>query len=153
MQLHIIAASNRQPEWAQAAFADFAKRFVNPVRLKYTQVRLSRDAALERRKTTEGERLLAAAGRPAVIIALHEAGRCWTTAQLAREFDRWISDSIDPCFLIGGPDGLSDDVLAAATLQWSLSRLTLPHALARVVLVEALYRASSLLAGHPYHRA
>ena len=153
MQLHIIAASNRQPEWAEAAFAGFAKRFVSPIRLKYTQVRLSRDAAVERRKMAEGERLLAAAGRSAVIVALHEAGQCWTTQRLAREFERWMSESADPCLLIGGPDGLSADVLSAATLQWSLSRLTLPHALARVVVVEALYRASSLLSGHPYHRA
>lgn len=152
MQLNIIAASNRQPQWVEAAYADFAKRFSGPVRLQYTQVRLSRDAVAQRRKAAEGERLLAAAGRSGYIVALHETGRSWTTRQLAVEFDRWMSESLNPCFLIGGPDGLAADVLAAANVLWSLSPLTLPHGLARVVATEALYRASSLRSGHPYHR-
>lgn len=152
MQLHIIAASNRQPAWADEAFASFAKRFAGPVRLRYTQVRLSRDALLERRREVEGERLLAAAGRSDLIVALDERGKSFTTRQLASAFERWRSESAHPCFLIGGPDGLPGAVLAAAQLRWSLSPLTLPHALARVVAAEALYRASSLLAGHPYHR-
>jgi 23S rRNA (pseudouridine1915-N3)-methyltransferase len=152
MQLHIIAASNRQPEWADAAFASFAKRFSGPLRLRYTQVRLSRDALADRRKAVEGERLLAATGRAGLIVALDEKGQCWSTRQLADEFGRWMSDASEISFLIGGPDGLCADVLDAARVRWSLSRLTLPHALARVLATEALYRASSLLAGHPYHR-
>lgn len=152
MQLHIVAASNRQPDWVNAAFAAYAKRFRGPLRLQYTQVRLARNPAAQRRKAEEGQKLLAAVPPGARIVALDETGANWSTRQLAAMLQGWIQDAANPCFVIGGPDGLADAVLAAAHERWSLSALTLPHALARILVAESLYRAFSVLSGHPYHR-
>ena len=152
MLLHIIAASNRQPQWVETAFATYAKRFRAPLNVKYTQLRLVRSPDVEHAKAEEGRRLLHAAGRGAYIVALHQTGERWTTGQLADKLDQWAADAVNPCFLIGGPDGHSAATQAAAAVLWSLSPLTLPHSLARVIVAEALYRAASLRAGHPYHR-
>lgn len=152
MRLHIIAASNRQPQWADAAFDTYSKRFSRSLRLQYTQVRLAKNPGAARRRAEEGKKLLAAVPNGARIIALDEAGECWTTRRLASMLESWIQEAATPCFLIGGPDGLADPVLEAAHLRWSLSALTLPHALARILVAESLYRASSVLSGHPYHR-
>lgn len=152
MLLHIITASNRQPEWVETAFSSYAKRFSGPLQMKCTQVRLARNLPVERAREEEGRRLLQAAGRGALIVALEGTGRSWTTRQLAEKLDEWIGNGVNPCFLIGGPDGHTAATLAAADVCWSLSPLTLPHSLARIIAAEALYRAASLLAGHPYHR-
>jgi len=152
MLLHIIAASSRQPPWVEAAFETYARRFSPPLRMKFTQVRLARDRGAERGKDEEGQRLINAAGRGATLVALDENGNSWTTRQLAAKLQEWIGSGVNPCFLIGGPDGHSAATLAAAQVAWSLSPLTLPHSLARILAAEALYRAASLLAGHPYHR-
>lgn len=152
MLLHIIAAANRQPAWADQAFAEYAKRLTGPLRLKSTTVRLAGQADVERAKTLEGERLLKAAGNGSRLIALEESGEAWSTRQLAAQLEIWMRDAANPCFLIGGPDGHAAPLRARADVLWSLSPLTLPHALVRVVAAEALYRAASVLAGHPYHR-
>ena len=152
MQLHIIAAANRQPAWADQAFAEYAKRFAAPLKLRYSAVRLAGHADIERGKALEGERLLSAAGDANPLVVLDERGVGFTTRELAGRLEGWLHDGTRPCFLIGGPDGHPETVLARADVRWSLSPLTLPHALARVVLTEALYRAASVLAGHPYHR-
>lgn len=152
MQLHLIAASNRQPEWVEAAFNAYAKRFSGAMRLQYRQVRLAKHTLPERRRDEEAERLLAAAPRQGVLIALDERGEPWSTRALAGHLEQWQRDSAAPCFVIGGPDGLAESLREAARHRWSLSALTLPHALARIVATEALYRAASVLAGHPYHR-
>ncbi len=152
MQLTIVAASSRQPEWVETAFESYSKRFAGPLRLQYTQVRLARLRTAAQRKAEEGQRLLAAAPRDAFVIALDETGQSWTTRRLADLLETWIAEAVRPTFLIGGPDGLDPGVLESARARWSLSALTLPHALARVIVAEALYRASSVLAGHPYHR-
>jgi 23S rRNA (pseudouridine1915-N3)-methyltransferase len=152
VQISLIAASNRQPEWVEAAFADYAKRFSGPVRLQYTQIRLAKQPTPEKRKADEAERLLAAAPAGALLIALDETGRSWTTRDLADRLSDWMREGLRPCFLIGGPDGHGEGVFAAADIRLSLSALTLPHALARIIVAEALYRATSVLSGHPYHR-
>lgn len=152
MKLSIIAASSRQPDWVEAAFNTYAKRFSGPVQLHYTQVRLSKQPKAERRRTEEGEKLLAAVPRGARLIALDQAGASWSTRKLATLLEGWIAESVPPGFVIGGPDGLSPEVRETAQQRWSLSALTLPHGLARILVAESLYRAQSLLAGHPYHR-
>src|SRR5690606_28040779 len=102
----------------------------------------------------EGERMLAAVPAGAHVVALDEHGAAWSTAELARRLEHWSGlGSSAVCFLIGGPDGLAPACLARARERWSLSALTLPHGLVRIVAAEALYRAVSLLEGHPYHRA
>ena len=101
----------------------------------------------------ESARLMAAVPKGAMLVALEVAGHGWSTDQLAGRLDDWMNSGRDLALLVGGPDGLSEEVRAAAAQHWSLSPLTLPHPLVRVVLAEQLYRAWSILRGHPYHRA
>jgi 23S rRNA (pseudouridine1915-N3)-methyltransferase len=100
----------------------------------------------------EGERLLAAVPRGAARWALDQRGREWSTEDLARRLEGWLGEGRDVALLVGGPEGLADACRAGAEGLWSLSRLTLPHPLVRVVVAEQVYRAWTLLAGHPYHR-
>lgn len=101
----------------------------------------------------EGGRILAAVPKGALCVALEVTGRAWTTPQLAERLQVWLGEGRDVALLVGGPDGLSDECRAAANLAWSLSPLTFPHALVRVMVAEQLYRAWSIVSGHPYHRA
>jgi 23S rRNA (pseudouridine1915-N3)-methyltransferase len=101
----------------------------------------------------EGDKLLAAAPRRARIFAMDVAGHHWDTEQLAEQLASWLQDGRDLAMLVGGPDGLDPNCLERAELRWSLSRLTLPHPLVRILVAEQIYRAWSLLKHHPYHRA
>ena len=152
MKLSIVAASNRQPQWVEDAFDHYARRFSGGMRLQYKQLRLSGQRETERRLADEGKKLLAAVPAGADIIVLDQGGESWSTRKLAGLLEGWMADATQPCFVIGGPDGLAPAVFAAARYRWSLSALTLPHALARILVAEALYRSFSVLSGHPYHR-
>lgn len=154
MRLVVAAIGQRQPAWAQAAWEDFCKRFSSdmPLELKALKAEPRSGRSVEQCKASEAQRLLAAVPRGARTVALDERGTRCTTAELAQRLRLWREDARDVVFLIGGPDGLADEVRSGADERLRLSDLTLPHALARVLLAEALYRASSLLSGHPYHR-
>jgi 23S rRNA (pseudouridine1915-N3)-methyltransferase len=155
MQIHLVAATNRQPAWVDAACAEYAKRLRGSVRLKISDVRLARRStsdSVDRARDDEAGRMLAALPKGAYVLALCETGATWTTAQLAAQMAGWMRAGETPGLLIGGPDGLGQACLDAARTRWSLSALTLPHGLAKIVTIEALYRAWSLLEGHPYHR-
>ena len=155
MKLRIVAVGNRLPEWVYAGFAEYARRFPPELPLTLTEVRAEKrapglePAVLMKR---EGERLLASLAGRETVIALDERGEQISTRQLAEHLQRWREASADATFLIGGADGLDAAVKTRAATQLALSRLTLPHGLARVLLAEQLYRAYSLLQGHPYHR-
>ena len=155
MLLRVIAAGTRMPGWVDAGFADYAARLRGDFRLELVEVPLvpRRGGETRRAVEAEGARMLAAAGDRAGLVALQVAGRPLDTPQLAR----WLAERArtgEPlAFCIGGPDGLAAAVDARAVLRWSLSPLTLPHGLARVVVAEALYRAVSVIKGLPYHRA
>jgi 23S rRNA (pseudouridine1915-N3)-methyltransferase len=155
MRLVLVAAANRQPAWVDEGFAEYARRLRGGYSLELKQVPLARRgakapaAAVER----EGERLLAAVPGGARLVALDERGFVWSTDELAARLSSWQRLGAPVCFLVGGPDGLSPACLARADERWALSRLTLPHGLVRIVVAEALYRAWSVLGGHPYHRA
>ena len=155
MKLRIVAVGNRLPEWVYAGFAEYARRFPPELPLTLTEIRAEKraaglePAALIRR---EGERVLASLSARDTVIALDEHGEQISTRQLAERLQRWREAGADATFLIGGADGLDATVKARAAAQFALSRLTLPHGLARVLLAEQLYRAYSLLQGHPYHR-
>jgi 23S rRNA (pseudouridine1915-N3)-methyltransferase len=156
LKLTIVAASNRQPAWVEAGYAEYAKRLRGRCTLAAKSVPLApRRAGLsaERAIADEGARLLAALPAGAHVVALREHGTAWTTADLCAKLDRWMQTGAPVAFLLGGPDGLAPDCLARANDHWSLSRLTLPHGLAKVIVAEALYRAWSVLERHPYHRA
>lgn len=155
MKIAILAIGQRQPRWADEATADFLRRFPPDfavvLRELKPEARDGRD--VERIRAAEGERLRAALPAGCVRVALDERGRDLTSAAFAEQLGRWRDAGESPAFVIGGPDGLADDLRRGANLVLRLSSLTLPHALARVLLVEQLYRGWSILHRHPYHRA
>lgn len=155
MRLHVVAVGQRLPAWAQTAWDDYAKRFPPDWRLQLHAVKAEprtsgKDAAAL--MTAERTRIEAAVPRGARWVALDERGDACTTRALADRMRAWQGLASDVALLVGGPDGLCPSLRARADERLRLSDLTLPHALARVVLVEALYRGWSVLAGHPYHR-
>lgn len=155
MRLVVAAIGQRQPSWADAAWDDFAKRFPADCRLELkalkAEPRSGRSA--EQCRVAEAQRLEAALPKGARRVMLDERGTRMTTAQLAERLQFWRGDGRDVALLIGGPDGLDPTLQITADETLRLSDLTLPHALARVLLAEALYRAWSVVQGHPYHRA
>jgi 23S rRNA (pseudouridine1915-N3)-methyltransferase len=156
----IVAAVGRLKDAERELYDRYAKRFDATGRslglgpLQLTEIGESRAATAELRKDDEAQRLLKAAGAAEVTIALDEGGRTLSS----EAFARWLAEQRDggakaTAFLIGGPDGHGSAALEAARLKLSLGTMTLPHGLARIVLAEQLYRAATILSGHPYHRA
>jgi len=155
MHVRLIAVGDRQPSWVSSAFDDYVSRVP-----RHWQFRLDSIATAKRNKgespdvamNLEATRILARTRPSDYVIALDERGRQSTSRQLAGQLDEWQTVGADLVFIIGGPDGLAKEVLERANYRWSLSQLTLPHGLARILFAEQLYRAWSLSAGHPYHR-
>ena len=158
MKLLIVAVGQRVPDWAQTAYDDYAKRFPPElkVELKAVKTEPRGSKTLETLYAAERERIEAAiakgSGRTLRTVVLDERGTALTTKALAARLTAWQEEGDDVALVIGGPDGLDPAFRAAAHERIRLSDLTLPHAMARVLLVEQLYRAWSLNAGHPYHR-
>jgi 23S rRNA (pseudouridine1915-N3)-methyltransferase len=156
LRLELIAASNRQPAWIDAGYSEYAGRLRGRCTLELKVLplaRRTRPSSTERALADEGARMARAIPAGAHVVALAEAGKALTTKELAAKLERWAERGAPVALLLGGPDGIGAEALARATERWSLSPLTLPHGLARVVVAEALYRAWSLLQNHPYHRA
>lgn len=155
MQLTVIAIGTRMPEWVTAGINSYLQRLPRHMRLQFREFAApvrNKSMTASRCIEIESTAMLTGLDRSAYVIALDERGREMTSRQLATEMQGWMEQQPKVSFLIGGADGLSDSCRQRANLVWSLSRLTLPHALVRVLLVEQLYRAWSLLQGHPYHR-
>jgi 23S rRNA (pseudouridine1915-N3)-methyltransferase len=155
VKLHILAVGDRVPRWVSEACADYMQRFPPhcPVSIKAVPTpRRGRNPDIARLKQKEFQSMSAGVPKGAPIIALQENGRAWTTDRLARNLESWMHTEKDVAFLIGGPDGHAPAALETAREKWSLSALTLPHALVRIIVVEQLYRALSILSDHPYHR-
>jgi 23S rRNA (pseudouridine1915-N3)-methyltransferase len=154
VKLWLVAVGQRQPAWADTAYADFAKRFPPELRLELKAVKAetrgSRTTA--QMMAAEAERLQAALPKGVRRVILDERGAHCTSTQLAERLRGWMAGGRDVALLMGGPDGLAPELKATADEALRLSDLTLPHALARVLLAEALYRAWTLLNNHPYHR-
>ena len=156
MIIQLIAVGEKMPTWVQQGYEDYAKRLSGDTRLRLVEIapgRRGKSASAEKAVQAEGERQVAALGKGTRVIALEVNGRPWTTEQLAAQMQNWLGEGRDVDLLVGGPEGLSGQARARAEQQWSLSPLTLPHPLVRVVLAEQLYRAWSILKNHPYHRA
>ena len=153
--MRVIAAGTRMPAWVDAGYADYAGRLRGDYRLELVEVPLAQRGQGDLRKAVdrEGQRMLAAAGERCYPVAMQVGGRTLDTSILARWLEARARDGRSVAFFIGGPDGLAPAVDAVARERWSLSALTLPHGLARVVLAEALYRGVSVIRGLPYHRA
>ena len=141
------------PPWVNAGFAEYAGRMPREARVELIALKPAlRGAPMQRTLEAEGKRILAALPADCIRVALDERGTLLSTMDLARRVARWREAGRDVAFIVGGADGLAESVRKAAHLAWSLSPLTLPHGLARVVLAEQLYRAVSILHNHPYHR-
>jgi 23S rRNA (pseudouridine1915-N3)-methyltransferase len=155
MRLVLIAAGARLPQWVNDGYGEYAQRLTQDYRLELKEIPLAQRSGGDVRHTIakEGERMLSALPASAYVVALQVHGRALTSEQLAKFLAERARDGRNVAFCIGGPDGLAPEIDARADFHWSLSALTLPHALARVVVAEALYRAVSIVKGHPYHRA
>lgn len=156
MHIQLLAVSGRQPVWVQAGFNEYARRLPSECRLELAEIRpgaARKHGDTARAVAEEGARLLAALAAGVRVIALDVNGKSFSTASLARQLQCWLGEGRDLAMLIGGPDGLAAPCLERAEFSWSLSPLTLPHGLVRVVVAEQLYRAWTILKGHPYHRA
>lgn len=156
MKCRLIAAGTRLPGWLNEGFREYQKRLRAPFSLELIEIPIAGRRPGEnpqRAVSREGEGMLAAVGREDYVVALEVSAKSMTTEQLSHWLSERLLDARPLVFLIGGPDGLSDACRERAHQSWSLSPLTLPHALVRVVLAEQIYRAMSMLAGHPYHRA
>ena len=156
MNIYLIAVGEKMPSWVQQGFQEYAKRIPNECALKLVEIspgKRGKNADIARAMRDEGQRMLAAIPKGAFVIALEVDGKNWSTEQLAVQLEGWMGKGCDVALLIGGPEGLSAEAKQAANQQWSLSPLTLPHPLVRVVLSEQIYRAWSVMRNHPYHRA
>ena len=156
MKITVVAVGQRQPPWANAAADEYLSRLPAEFKVECKLVKAesrSGDVPLARVLSAEAARVRAAVPDGAWLIALDERGKDWTTQQVADQLRRWQDSAADVAFAIGGADGLDAKLKLEARMLLRLSSMTLPHALARVVLAEQLYRAASILAGHPYHRA
>lgn len=154
MKLVIVAVGQRMPDWAQTAYDDYAKRFPPDCRVEIKTVKTEPRGSKTREALLAAERgrIEAAIPKGARVVALDERGTALTTVALAEHLRAWQMGGEDVALVIGGPDGLDPAFKAAAHLRMRLSDMTLPHALARVLLIEQLYRAWSVNANHPYHR-
>lgn len=155
MRISVAAVGQRMPDWVRSACEDYLRRMPRDLAVQLNEVKPAargEGRALERVLEDERDRLAERIPAGSLVVALDERGSLWTTRELAACVDRCRQEARDLVFLIGGADGLHASFKASGRAQFSLSRLTLPHALARVVLCEQLYRAASLLNNHPYHR-
>lgn len=155
MNLRLIAAGTKMPSWVEEGYNDYAKRFGQDYKLELIEIPLGQRSGGDTVRATakEGERMLAAMTQNPYVVALQVGGKALSTEQLAQFLQLRARDARTVAFCIGGPEELAPEVDARADFRWSLSPLTLPHALVRVIVAEALYRAVMVIKGHPYHRA
>lgn len=156
MHIRLLAVGDRQPSWVDEAFGTYTERFPREWKFRLDTiptVRRNKNDKSRQAMEEEGELILAKLAVAEQVVLLDERGKQLTSKLLASKLSDWQADGRDLCFVIGGPDGVSEAVRQRADMMWSLSQLTLPHGMARALLSEQLYRAWSLQAGHPYHRA
>lgn len=155
MKLQLIAVGTKMPKWVETGYNEYQRRFPKDMPLELIEIpaeKRGKNADIARILQKEGESMLAAIAKGNRIVTLDIPGKSWDTKQLAEQLEFWKRDARDVSILIGGPEGLSPACKAAADQCWSLSPLTLPHPLVRVVMAESLYRAWSITTNHPYHR-
>ncbi|HSC05858.1 MAG TPA: 23S rRNA (pseudouridine(1915)-N(3))-methyltransferase RlmH [Steroidobacteraceae bacterium] len=155
MRLRLLAVGTRMPGWVDTGIADYARRLGPELRLQIEELALAKRTAggdTARAVADEGRRMMIAIHPDEFVVALEVSGKAFSTEELSKWLGARLQDGRDVTLLIGGPDGIAAECRKRANLHWSLSPLTLPHALVRIVIVEQLYRALSILKGHPYHR-
>ena len=155
MRLRVIAVGTKMPAWVEQGVKEYQKRLPPELKLEIKELPLGKrgkGADIQRAIQSEGQQMLAAIGKGDTVIALDVLGKPWNTEKLAQELLDWQQLGNNVSLLIGGPDGLAPECLAAAHKKWSLSALTMPHPLVRILLTEQLYRAWTINSNHPYHR-
>jgi 23S rRNA (pseudouridine1915-N3)-methyltransferase len=153
--MRLIAVGDRQPSWVDSAFDDYVGRLPRPWQFRLETIATARRpkaGSSVDAKQAEGDKILAKVKAAERVVVLDERGKQYTSKELAGLVEEWQTVGEDVVFVIGGPDGVPDSLRARANNCWSLSKLTLPHGLARVMFAEQIYRAWSLNVGHPYHR-
>ncbi len=156
MKLQVAAVGQRMPGWVNEAWNEYVRRMPAGLGLSLREIALAKrgkNADTKRLTALESMALFDAMPKRARIVALDVRGQSWSTEKLAVKLEEWMGDGRDVGFMIGGPDGISADIMKKADTRWSLGPLTLPHPLVRVVLAEQLYRAWTITQNHPYHRA
>lgn len=155
MKIRVLAVGQKMPAWVEQGVQDYTRRLPPDFRLEIEEIPLGKrwqGCDLNRALQQESDALLARLKGNEKVIALDVQGKSWSSEGLQKEAENWRMQGRDVALLVGGPDGLSPACLARAEQRWSLSALTLPHPLVRVLLAEQIYRAWTLLSGHPYHR-
>ncbi len=156
MKITLHAVGNKMPEWVDQGYKEYSRRLTGECQLLLKEVgpcKRGKNAAVERIIEDEGARLIESLPKGAHIVSLDVLGKPWSTEQLAVNMEQWMQNGQDVSLMVGGPDGLSSDCLKIASQKWSLSPLTFPHPLVRIIIAEQLYRAWSITRNHPYHRA
>jgi 23S rRNA (pseudouridine1915-N3)-methyltransferase len=155
VRIHLLAIGTKMPGWVNEGTTEYASRMPPQCQLLIREIaaeKRTKNSDLQRIRQTEGEKLLAAIPDGSMVITLDVQGKSWSTEQLAQQLDKWMMSGRDASLLVGGPEGLSDACRQRAEQSWSLSPLTFPHPLVRIVVAEQLFRAWSILSNHPYHR-
>lgn len=155
MRIRLIAVGTKMPAWIEAGFLEYSKRLPRELSLELLELpvaKRSKNYNVAQVKQQEGDKILSAIGSGEGVIALDVKGQSWSTEKLSSNMDGWLQEGRHYNLLIGGPDGLDERCLQRADQKWSLSSLTLPHPLVRVIVAEQIYRGWSFLKGHPYHR-
>ena len=155
MRLHLLAIGSKMPVWVNTGTQEYANRLPPQCQLLIKEIaaeKRTKNSDLQRIRQAEGEKLLAAIPDGSLVLTLDVKGKAWTTEQLATQLASWMMGGRDVALLVGGPEGLSTACQQRAEQSWSLSPLTFPHPLVRIIVAEQLFRAWSILANHPYHR-
>ncbi len=155
MKIYVVASGGRVPDWVNIAYENYAKRFPRECRLELIEVagkKRTKTSDLARVRELEASALSRAVPKHCERVALDRGGRQFSTLELAGQLRSWLGQGSDVAFVIGGPDGLPRSLLETMNRIWSLSELTFPHSLVRIIVAEQLYRAWTIVNGHPYHR-
>ncbi len=155
MKIHLIAVGKKMPEWVNIGYSEFSKRMPPELQIKLIEITPSvrnKTTPIEKNIKEEGERIQSAIPSNSRLIVLDEKGKNFSSVDLSKKMESWLPMGQDISIVIGGADGVDNVIKQQAVEKWSLSSLTLPHALVRVVVAEQLYRGWSILKGHPYHR-
>ncbi len=155
MKVQLIAVGGKMPAWVQAGYEEFNKRLpkeLTPQLVELPLAQRSKNSDLRKVKALEGQAILNAMPKPTTKVFLDVKGKPWSTETLAENLKQWQMAGQDLAFVIGGPDGFDEECLLHADAKWSMSNLTLPHPLVRIVFIEQLYRAWTILQNHPYHK-
>ncbi|MCW8854057.1 MAG: 23S rRNA (pseudouridine(1915)-N(3))-methyltransferase RlmH [Gammaproteobacteria bacterium] len=156
MKIHLLAVGQKMPSWVEQGYKEYAQRLPAEARLELKEIapgKRGKNADIRRIVQDEGQRIVSSIPKNSHVVVLDVTGRPWSTEQLSERLDVWMQSGQDIALMIGGPEGLSDECRALGREHWSLSALTFPHPLVRIIVAEQLYRAWTILKNHPYHRS